>query len=142
VLTAGGDGTAGLWDAFSGRALSVLKAHAKRLSGAAFSPDERRILTWSLEEGSARTWDARSASALATIPISEHRDVPPWTGLRTAGCHLALVRRVAERRPDVQFVSYDRGAYRRWLGSRPDSETLRTVWAAARAEKTEPETIG
>jgi transcriptional regulator with XRE-family HTH domain len=27
------------------------------------------------------------------------RDVPPWTGLRTAGCHLALVRRVFERRP-------------------------------------------
>ena len=64
------------------------------------------------------------------------RDVPPWTVLRMAGCHLALVRRVAERRPDVQFVAYDRGAYRRWLGSRPDSETLRTAWAAARAEKT------
>jgi hypothetical protein len=32
-------------------------------------------------------------------------DVPTWTGLRTAGCHLALVRRVVERRPDVQLVS-------------------------------------
>jgi hypothetical protein len=27
---------------------------------------------------------------------------------RTAGCHLALVRRVAERRPDVQLVTYQR----------------------------------
>ena len=85
--------------------------------------------------------EAGSAPAVVLV-YRRDRDVPPWTGLRTAGCHLALVRRVAERRPDVQFVSYDRGAYRRWLGSRPDSETLRTAWAAARAEKTEPETIG
>ena len=85
--------------------------------------------------------EAGSAPAIVLV-YRRDRDVPPWTGLRTAGCHLALVRRVAERRPDVQFVSYDRGAYRRWLGSRPDSETLRTVWAAASAEKTEPETIG
>jgi hypothetical protein len=37
-----------------------------------------------------------------------------------------------ERRPDVQFVTYHRGAYRRWLGSRADSEALRTDWAASR----------
>ena len=48
------------------------------------------------------------------------RDVPLWTGVPTAGCHLALVRRIAERRPDVLLVTYDRGFYRRWLGSRPD----------------------
>jgi hypothetical protein len=36
------------------------------------------------------------------------RDVPPWTGLRTAGCHLAPVRRVFERRPDIQLITFDR----------------------------------
>ena len=40
------------------------------------------------------------------------QDVPPWTGLPTAGCHLALVRRVVERRADVQLVTYSRGANR------------------------------
>jgi transcriptional regulator with XRE-family HTH domain len=60
------------------------------------------------------------------------RDVPPWTGLRTAGCHLALVRRVFERRPDVQLIAFDRPAYRYWLGARSDSEEMRDAWAASR----------
>jgi hypothetical protein len=47
-------------------------------------------------------------------------------------CHLALVRRVAERRPDVQFVTYDRHPYRHWLGSRPDTAAMRNAWAASR----------
>ena len=59
-------------------------------------------------------------------------DVPPSRGLRTVGCHLALVRRVAERRPDVQFVTYDRHRYRHWLGSRPDTAAMRNAWAASR----------
>ena len=58
-------------------------------------------------------------------------DVPAWTGLPTAGCHLAMVRRVVERRPDVQLVSYHPGAYRRWLGCRPDSDQMRAGWAAS-----------
>jgi hypothetical protein len=57
-------------------------------------------------------------------------DVPPWTGLRTARCHLALVRRVFDRRPDVQFIAFDRITYRYWLG--PDSEDMRAAWAASR----------
>jgi hypothetical protein len=60
------------------------------------------------------------------------RDVPMWTGLRTAGCHLALVRRVFERRPDIQLVTFDPVAYRRWLGARADSEEMRAAWAASR----------
>ena len=48
------------------------------------------------------------------------RDVPPWTGLRTAGCHLALVRRVFERRPDIQLIAFDGVAYRWWLRDRTD----------------------
>jgi hypothetical protein len=60
------------------------------------------------------------------------RDVPPWTGLRTAGCHLALVRRVFERRPDIRLITFDRATYRYWLGARTDSEETRTVWATSR----------
>jgi hypothetical protein len=60
------------------------------------------------------------------------RDVPPWTGLRTAGCHLALVRRVFERRPDIQLITFDRATYRYWLQARSDSEEMRDAWAASR----------
>jgi hypothetical protein len=60
------------------------------------------------------------------------RDVPAWTDLRTAGCHLALVRRVFERRPDVELIAFDRAAYRYWLGARTDSEDMRAAWAASR----------
>jgi transcriptional regulator with XRE-family HTH domain len=59
-------------------------------------------------------------------------DVPPSRGLRTVRYHLALLRRVAERRPDVQFVTYDRHRYRYWLGSRPDTEAMRNARAASR----------
>ena len=69
-------------------------------------------------------------SAPAALAVYRRdQDVPPWTGLPTAGCHRALVRRVVGRRPDAQLVTYNRSAYRRWLGSRPDSEELRTAWA-------------
>ena len=65
-------------------------------------------------------------SAPATLAVYRRdQDVPPWTRLPTAGCHLALVRRVVERRLDVQLVTFNRSAYCRWLGSRPDSEELR-----------------
>jgi hypothetical protein len=60
------------------------------------------------------------------------RDVPPWTGLRTAGCHLAVVRRVFERRPDIQLITFDRATYRYWRGARADSEEMRAAWAASR----------
>jgi len=55
------------------------------------------------------------------------RDVPPWTGLRTAACHLAVVRR-----PDIQLVTFDRATYRYWLGARAVSGEMRAAWAASR----------
>jgi hypothetical protein len=60
------------------------------------------------------------------------RDVPPWSGLRTAGCHLAVIRRVFERRPDIQLIAFDGIAYRWWLMDRTDSEDMRAAWAASR----------
>jgi hypothetical protein len=42
-----------------------------------------------------------------------------------------LVRRVFERRPDVQLLTFNRWAYRRWLGTRADSREMRAAWAAS-----------
>jgi hypothetical protein len=80
-----------------------------------------------------RALDEAGSAPAVLLVYRRDQDVPPWTGLRTAGCHLSLVRRVVDRRPDVQLVTDDCAAYRRSLGSRPDSEALRTAWAASRA---------
>jgi transcriptional regulator with XRE-family HTH domain len=68
-----------------------------------------------------RAMGEQGSAAAALLVYRRDYDVPPTRGLRTVGYHLALVRRVAERRPDVQFVTYDRHRYRHWLGSRPDT---------------------
>jgi hypothetical protein len=52
--------------------------------------------------------------------------------LGTAGCHLALVRRVFERRPDIQLITFDRAKYLYWLGVRADSEEMRAALVASR----------
>jgi transcriptional regulator with XRE-family HTH domain len=99
-------------------AIKELEALARTLDEAADS-----VVRGMGEQGSA---------AAVLIVYRRDYDVPPSRGLRTVRCHLALVRRVAERRPDVQFVTYDRHPYRHWLGSRPDTAAMRNAWAASR----------
>ena len=81
-------------------------------------------------DATVRAMDEGVSAPAALAVYRRDQDVPPWTGLPTAGCHRALVRRVVGRRPDAQLVTYNRSAYRRWLGSRPDSEELRTACSA------------
>ena len=91
-----------------------------------------------------RTWAAaldQASDAIITRMVGgravlllyrRDRDVPPWTGLTTAGCYLAVVRRVFERRPDIQLIAFDGIAFRWWLRDRTDSEDMRATWAASR----------
>ena len=69
----------------------------------------------------ARSW------GLQFMVYRRDRDVPAWSQWRTAGCHLAQARRVVERLPNVHLVACDYGTYRRWLGSRQDSDEQRAV---------------
>ena len=96
-------------------AISRLEALARKLDQAA--------------DATVRAMNEVGSAPAALAVYRRDQDVPPWTGLPTAGCHLALVRRMVERRPDVQLVTYNRSTYCCWLGSRPDSEELRTAWA-------------
>jgi hypothetical protein len=89
-------------------------------------------------ESAIRAIDEAGAAPAALLVYRHDRDVPPWSGLRTAGCHLALGRRVVDRRPDVPLVTYSPGAYRRWLGSGLDSEESRGAWAATRVGRKPP----
>ena len=68
VLTTSWDGTARLWNADSGRTVSVFQGHTagKGIGGAAFSPDERRLVTWS-NDGTARIWDVGAAKTIAVL---------------------------------------------------------------------------
>jgi hypothetical protein len=93
--------------------------------------DHLRAWVYALDQ-TAQAITMRPGVPAALLLYRRDRDVPPWTGLRTAGCHLALVRRVFERRPDIQLIAFDRLAYRYWLGARSDSEEMRDAWAASR----------
>jgi hypothetical protein len=93
--------------------------------------DHLRAWVSSLDQ-TAQVIIARMAVPAVLLLYRQDRDVPPWTGLRTAGCHLALVRRVFERRRDIQLITFDRATYRYWLGARADSEEMRNTWAASR----------
>ena len=64
VLTASIDKTARLWGLLTGRQLAVF-SHDAAVSSARFSGDDRRVLTYSDLDGSARLWGVEPASALA-----------------------------------------------------------------------------
>src|SRR5436305_10020612 len=47
-----------------------------------------------------RAMDEVVSASAALAVYRRDQDVPPWTGLPTAGCHLALARRVVEHQED------------------------------------------
>lgn len=59
VVTASEDGTARIWDARDGQAVTGWLRHGDRLRSARFSPDGLRVVT-SAEDRTARVWDAFS----------------------------------------------------------------------------------
>jgi eukaryotic-like serine/threonine-protein kinase len=72
VATAGGDTTAKIWDAASGRELLTLRGHRDWIRSVAYSPDGRRIATASHDQ-TARVWDADTGGELFTL--KGHSDV-------------------------------------------------------------------
>ncbi|MGI9181617.1 MAG: WD40 repeat domain-containing protein, partial [Longimicrobiaceae bacterium] len=73
VVTAGGDGTARLWNAETGEERRVLRGHEGVIVSAAFSPDGRQVVTAGLD-GTARLFalhaDDLLALARARIPVT------------------------------------------------------------------------
>lgn len=61
VLTASQDDTIRLWGLWTGQSLAVV-SHEGDISEARFSRDQRRILSYSSEDGSARLWSVRPAA--------------------------------------------------------------------------------
>jgi WD40 repeat protein len=65
LLTAG-DTTAAVWDVPTGARLLELAGHGGRVHGAAYAPDQARIVTASADR-TARIWDARTGDVLVTL---------------------------------------------------------------------------
>ncbi len=91
VLTASQDDTIRLWGLWTGQSLAVI-SHEGDVTEARFSRDQRRILSYSSEDGSARLWSVRPAAtfvlqfphadqvahlALAREPAAEAGTPPP-----------------------------------------------------------------
>ena len=71
LVTAGKDGTARIWDALTGKALTPPLRHAAEVVWANFDSNALRVVTASLD-GTARIWDAHSGQSLS--PPLRHKD--------------------------------------------------------------------
>jgi WD40 repeat protein len=69
VITAGGDGTARIWDLESGRELVTLRGHMGPVNSVAFSPDLSTVAT-SGADGMTHLWDA--ATGLERLSVFGH----------------------------------------------------------------------
>ena len=66
VLTASGDGTARIWETYSGKLLNTLEGHTKSVKSAVFSSDGKKILTASWDN-TARIWDTSSGTLIKIL---------------------------------------------------------------------------
>jgi WD40 repeat protein len=66
VVTSSDDGTARIWDAATGKGITVLRGHAGPVNDVAFTADGRRVVTASAD-GTARIWDADLGSEIAVL---------------------------------------------------------------------------
>ena len=69
VVTASADGTARVWDAMTGQAVTPPLRHHGAVLAAAFSADGRRVVTASAD-GTARVWDAATGQPV-TAPLRQ-----------------------------------------------------------------------
>ena len=70
IVTGGGDNTAIVWDAATGREVRRLKGHTGAVLSVAFSPDGHRIATAAVHQdspGAVRIWDAEKGHQLVAI---------------------------------------------------------------------------
>ncbi len=97
IVTASDDGTARLWDTYSGAALGQPLRHADRVRAVAFGPEDKRVITAS-DDGTARLWSVESGQALGQ-PLR----------------HVARIRAVAfSPRGDRVLTGSDDGTARLW----------------------------
>ena len=108
ILTWGGrrdEGSAQLWNAITGEALTPPLRHDRRVTGAQLAADGHRVITRS-DDGTARVWDTRSGDPL-TPPLALGRPVTVAV-LDASGRRLRLDARFGES------VTFDLGGDDDW----------------------------
>jgi len=88
VLTSGEDGTARLWDAFTGKERETLRGHRGKVNSVAFSQDGRVAMTVG-EDRIVRLWDARDGRARGAT--AEHRNTIERALLNRDGSRLLTI---------------------------------------------------
>lgn len=66
LVTASHDGTARVWDAWTGECVATLIGHAGRLNAVACSSDGRRIVTVS-DDQTARVWETFDYTCIGCV---------------------------------------------------------------------------
>jgi WD40 repeat protein/serine/threonine protein kinase len=89
LLTAGGT-TAAVWEVATGTRLLELTGHDRRVRGAAYAPDQARIVTASADR-TARIWDARTGDLLVTL--QGHADEVTFAAFDPTGRHVVTASR-------------------------------------------------
>ncbi len=136
IATAGGDKTAKVWDAATGRLLLTLAGHTGAVNGIAFSPDGRRIATAS-DDKTARIWDAATGKQLFTLV--GHTDIVSRVAFSPDGRRLATSSLDSTARiwdvasgqqvlqvPDPEYAAYENGWPWSGLAFSPDGRRLLT----------------
>jgi WD40 repeat protein len=74
-----------LWEAGTGRLISVMRGHTNSVTHTAFSPDDTRIASSSMDQ-TVRVWDAAAGRLVATL--RGHRGLVNWVSFSPSGQHL------------------------------------------------------
>jgi WD40 repeat protein len=72
IVTTGSDQTARVWDAATGKLLTVLRGHDATVQSVQFSPDGKKIVTSSSDQ-TARIWDTATGEEL--VVLRGHNDI-------------------------------------------------------------------
>ncbi len=128
ALTASRDGTARIWDATSGKPLSILN-HDKLLVGSRFSPNGKLVLTLSRDH-SAMVWKQNGATFIPLFSLKGHLDELTSGGFSPDGRFIATASRDGTAKvwdTDTGDLVYDLRSHQNWVTSvefSPDSEWL------------------
>jgi WD40 repeat protein len=110
IATAGGDGTARIWDKADGGFLVALTGHTDRVSSVSWTADGTEVFTAS-EDGTVRHWNALTGEELGTI--YSHEGGGPMVAAMNPQGHLI----VGDHHGELTFISGDNFEFVGLLGT-------------------------